>query len=63
MLIAGYIGGTKTNRGIFSPEKGPKTPLVEGTYPSEEYLTLETLVKEFLSLNLNYLTKLKHEGG
>jgi glucokinase len=48
MLIAGDIGGTKTNLAIYSPETGPRTPLAEATYPSARYPSLESLVSEFL---------------
>lgn len=49
MLLAGDIGGTKTNLAVFSPQKGPRTPLVEATFPSRDYASLETMAKEFLS--------------
>lgn len=49
MLLAGDIGGTKTNLAIYSREKGPTTPLVEATFPSAAYPSLEALVKEFLA--------------
>jgi glucokinase len=50
MLLAGDIGGTKTNLAIFSSEAGPRAPLVEATFPSADYASLEALVREFLSL-------------
>jgi glucokinase len=49
MLLAGDIGGTKTNVGIYSSDKGPREPLVEATLPSSQFSTLEELVSEFLS--------------
>jgi len=49
MLLAGDIGGTKTNVGIYSTDKGPREPLVEATFPSSQYPSLETLVSEFVS--------------
>ncbi len=49
MLLAGDIGGTKTNLAVFSPEAGPHAPLAEATFPSGRYPSLETLVREFLS--------------
>jgi glucokinase len=49
MLLAGDIGGTKTNLAIFALENGPKAPLVEATFPSGAYPSLEALVKEFLT--------------
>ena len=48
MLLAGDIGATKTNLGIYSPEKGAREPLVESTFPSPKYPSLETLAREFL---------------
>jgi len=49
MLLAGDIGGTKTNLAVFSPEDGPRAPLAEATFPSADYPSLEALVREFLS--------------
>ena len=49
MLLAGDIGGTKTNLAIFSSESGPRTPLVEATLPSGRYPSLEALVSDFLA--------------
>lgn len=49
MLLAGDIGGTKTNLAIFSPQSGQRAPLVEATFPSAQYPSLETLAGEFLS--------------
>ena len=48
MLLAGDIGGTKTNLAIYSTADGPHTPLVEATFPSGKYPNLESLVCEFL---------------
>jgi glucokinase len=48
MLLAGDIGGTKTNLAVFSPEDGPRAPLAEATFPSADYPSLEALVHEFL---------------
>ncbi len=49
MLLAGDIGGTKTNLAVFSidDEDGWKKPLAEATFPSGRYLSLEALVEEF----------------
>lgn len=49
MLLAGDIGGTKTNLGIYSNEKGPREPILEATFPSGNYASLERLVSDFLS--------------
>ena len=49
MLLAGDIGGTKTNLAIYSRETGPQHPLVEATFPSRGYPNLEALATEFLS--------------
>lgn len=49
MLLAGDVGGTKTNLGIYSTESGPRAPIVESTLPSGRYSSLEELVSEFLS--------------
>ena len=51
MLLAGDIGGTKTNLAIFSSEtslRASRAPLVEATFPSGDYPSLEVLASEFL---------------
>jgi glucokinase len=48
MLLAGDIGGTKTNLAIYSSQGSPRNPLVEATFPSGKYPNLESLVGEFL---------------
>jgi glucokinase len=49
LLLAGDIGGTKTNLALFSLEAGPRAPLAEATFPSARYPSLEGLVREFLA--------------
>lgn len=49
MLIAGDIGGTKTDLAIYSLESGPHAPLVEREVPSAEYPSLQAMVEEFLA--------------
>src|SRR5215469_7666687 len=49
MLVAGDIGGTKTDLAIFSGEAGPLVPMAKTRVRSADYPNLETIVKEFLS--------------
>ena len=49
MLLAGDIGGTKTNLAVFSSETGWRKPFAEATYASINYADLESLVREFLA--------------
>ena len=49
MLLAGDIGGTKTNLAIFSPKASVRAPLAEASFPSADYPSFEALVREFLS--------------
>ncbi len=49
MLLAGDIGGTKTNLAVFSSETGWRKPYAEATYSSVNYPDLESLVHEFLA--------------
>jgi glucokinase len=49
MLLAGDIGGTKTDLAVFSVEAGPRTPLAQAEYRSARYPSLEALVREFLA--------------
>ncbi|MFQ5656470.1 MAG: glucokinase [Candidatus Methylomirabilales bacterium] len=48
MILAGDIGGTKSNLALFPVEKGAMSPLLEHTLPSSDYPGLEELVREFL---------------
>jgi glucokinase len=49
MLLAGDIGGTKTNLAIFSTKDELRTPLKEETLPSARYASLEELIHDFLA--------------
>jgi len=49
MLIAGDIGGTKTDLAIFSSEAGPHAPLAKENVHSASYPSLQAIVKEFLT--------------
>lgn len=48
MLVAGDIGGTKTDLAIFSTEAGPHAPLAQTKVHSADYPSLQAIVKEFL---------------
>jgi glucokinase len=48
MLIAGDVGGTKTDLAIYSTESGPHAPLVEKEFHSADYSSLQAMVAEFL---------------
>src|SRR5262245_10271499 len=49
MLLAGDIGGTKTDLAIFSNESGPHAPLVREEVHSADYTSLQALAREFLT--------------
>jgi glucokinase len=49
MLLAGDIGGTKTGLAIVTAESGPRQPLIQASYPSADYASLEELLQEFLA--------------
>jgi len=49
MLIAGDIGGTKTDLAIYSSEGGPHAPLAQTEVKSADYPSLQAMVKEFLA--------------
>jgi glucokinase len=46
MLLAGDVGGTKTDLAIFSVEGGPHVPLAQAQVPSANYPSLRALVTE-----------------
>ena len=48
MLLAGDIGGTKTELAIFSLDKGPHEPLAEARFMSAAYPGLVAMVRAFL---------------
>ena len=48
MLLAGDIGGTKTDLAIFSVEGGPHSPVTQTQVHSADYPSLQALVTEFL---------------
>jgi glucokinase len=49
MLLAGDIGGTKTDLAIYAPETGPRNPLFQKRYFNAHYSGLEEIVNEFLA--------------
>lgn len=49
MLIAGDIGGTKTDLAIYSDESGPHSPLAQTEVHSADYPSLQAMVAEFLA--------------
>jgi glucokinase len=49
MLLAGDIGGTKTNLAVFSSETGWRKPFAEAIYSNVNYSDFESLLHEFLS--------------
>lgn len=48
MILAGDIGGTKTNLGLFEVNDGALVALDERSFPSRDYVGLETIVTEFV---------------
>lgn len=49
MLIAGDVGGTKTDLAIYSRESGPHAPLAQVEVHSSDYPNLQAMVAEFLA--------------
>jgi len=49
MLIAGDIGGTKTDLAIYSAESGADVPLAQTEVHSADYPSLQAMVAEFLA--------------
>ena len=48
MLLAGDIGGTKTNLALYASVDDLRTPVAEITVPSAQYPSLEAVVRAFL---------------
>jgi glucokinase len=49
MLIAGDIGGTKTDLAIYTTESGPHAPIAQRQFRSAQYPSLQAIVGEFLA--------------
>ena len=49
MLLAGDIGGTKTNLALYASKEDLHSPVREATFPSARYATLAALVHDFLA--------------
>jgi glucokinase len=49
MLLAGDIGGTKTNLALYRSKEDLRSPVREAKFPSARYATLAALVHDFLS--------------
>jgi len=49
MILAGDVGGTKTQLGIFSEDRGPRHPLFGATFQNAVYEDFETIIAEFLA--------------
>ena len=49
MLIAGDVGGTKTDLAIYSPGGGPHAPVAQTQFHSADYPSLQAMVAEFLA--------------
>ena len=49
MILAGDIGGTKTNLACFQQEGGSQAPVVQRSFSSGDYPGLEAILKEFIA--------------
>jgi len=47
--MVGDIGGTKTTIAIFAVESGPRQILIQQTYPSKDYPSLDAIVMAFIA--------------
>jgi glucokinase len=50
MILAGDIGGTKTNLGLFDRQNGKIVRIASRRYPSREHAGLDEIVKDFVSV-------------
>jgi len=48
-ILAGDLGGTKSNLALFSTEQGTASPLFEETFHSRDYNSIESIILAFLS--------------
>jgi len=50
MILAGDIGGTKTNLGLFDRQSGKMVRIAYRRYPSREHAGLDEIVKDFVTV-------------
>ena len=48
MLLAGDVGGTKVDLGIFTTDRGPRSPLARAQFASADHPDLLSIVRHFL---------------
>ena len=48
MLVAGDIGGTKTELAIYSNESGPHPPLAQTEFHSADHPSLQAMARSFI---------------
>ena len=48
MILAGDLGGTKSNLGTFEPRNGTLVPIAEEHLDSHKYASVEDLVQDFI---------------
>jgi glucokinase len=53
LLLAGDVGGTKTDLGLYSVEGGPRNPLTRAEFPSPSYPSLEASSVSFWQTSAN----------
>src|SRR3954447_23370926 len=46
-VLAGDIGGTKTDLAVISPDRGPRDPIAQAEFHSADYAALDDVVREF----------------
>jgi glucokinase len=49
VLLAGDIGGTKTDLAVYTAERGARAPVAQKRFPSRDYPGLEAIAREFLA--------------
>jgi glucokinase len=49
MLLAGDIGGTKTDLAVFTVEHGPRVPIAQKRFSSGDYPSLEAIARAFIA--------------
>jgi glucokinase len=58
MILAGDVGGTKTNLAVFDPAEADfKSPVVEASYASQQFTSLEEIIERFVAEHPYHLTR------
>ena len=61
MIVAGDLGGTKSNLGTFDPRDGKLVPIAKEHLDSHKYASVEELVQDYINQTKSIAARLASE--